>query len=253
MRRGKLLILILLCIMGINQVSGKTIVRVAAAANLRYVMEEIEKVYEAKNAEIDLQINYGASGTFYQQIVNGAPFNLFLSADNILPSKLKDANITLGEDRAYACGKLAIYSLSKDMKTLKMDALKDKSLKRIAIGNPRTAPYGSRSVDLLKAMGLWTDLQKKLVIGDSIAQAAQFAMSGNADLGFVALSLLLNPEVTLKGSYYIIPESDYKPIEQSGVIIKQKAANKQAEDFFKFILSENCQKIWEKYGYSPAQ
>lgn len=232
---------------------AKTVVRVAAAANLRYVMEQIEKLYERENSQIDLQINYGASGTFYQQIINGAPFNLFLSADDILPDKLKSTNLTIGNARAYACGQLAIYSLRRDVARLGLSVLEDKSLKRISIANPQTAPYGSRSVELLKALGLWSGMEKKVVYGESIAQAAQFALTGNVDVGFVALSLLLNPETTLKGSYFIIPQKNYKPIAQAGVQIKQKTANQETKAFFDFILSDKCTVLWDKFGYFSAK
>ncbi len=237
------------CWVNIMVVSGQSVVKIAAAANLRYALGEIEKAYETKNKGVDLQINYGASGTFYQQIVNGAPYDLFMSADDILPNKLKAAGITNSESHIYACGKLALYGLRGDVGEKGLKLLEQPNIGRISVANPRSAPYGTRSVELLKALGLWSNVEKQVVYGDSIAQAAQFALTGNCALGFVALSLLLNPETKLKGSYYIIPENMYTPIAQSGIVLKKGAAEK----FFEFILSPECKAIWDKYGYSSAK
>lgn len=231
---------------------SKSVVKVAAAANLRYAMEEIKRIYEGKNADVDLQINYGASGMFFQQITNGAPYDLFLSADDLFPIKLKEAGRTIGESLIYACGKLALYGVGDGVDKMGLELLTDPSTKRIAIANPRTAPYGSRSIDLLKAQGLWEAIERKVIYGDSISQTAQFATTGNADLGFVALSLLLNPEVELKGSYYEIPQNLYEPIVQAGILIKQRNSNEEAEKFFKYILSPECSEIWDKYGYTTG-
>lgn len=243
--------LALLFTCGVNTitVSAKSIIKVAAAANLRYVLSEIERQYEAKNVEIDLQINYGASGTFYQQILSGAPYDLFLSADDILPKKLKEEGITTHESQTYACGKLALYGLQTDINELGLDVIEQQGIERISVANPRTAPYGTRSVEILKSLDIWSKVERKIVYGDSIAQAAQFAMSGNCEVGFVALSLLLNPEIELKGSYYIIPEEQYAPIAQAGIVLKMGEATK----FFDYLLSDECGEIWDKYGYTSSK
>ncbi len=247
--KSKLLFLFLLFAGNVFVVDAKSVVKVAAAANLRYALTEIEAIYEAKFSDVDLQINYGASGTFYQQILNGAPYDLFLSADDILPTKLMEANVTSSESCVYACGKLALYGLQGDIDKLGMGALSQASVERIAIANPRTAPYGTRSVEILKDLDLWSTLESRIVYGDSIAQAAQFATTGNCQVGFVALSLLLNPEVELKGSYYIIPEDLYKPIAQAGIVLKAGVAT----EFFEFMLGAECQATWDKYGYSTLK
>ncbi len=245
-RGFKLFTLLVVCTVNIMGASAQSIVKVAAAANLRYALSEIEEMYESKFKEVDLQINYGASGTFYQQIVNGAPYDLFLSADDTLPSKLKEAGITSSDSRIYACGKLALYSLQNDISELGMAVLTQQNIGRISIANPRTAPYGARSVEILKSLNLWENLERRIVYGDSIAQAAQFAMTGNCEVGFVALSLLMNPEVELKGSYFIIPEDLYLPIAQAGIVLKEGVAT----TLFEYMLSGECRKIWDKYGYS---
>lgn len=224
--------------------------KIAAAANLRYVLTEIERLYEAKNPDEKLQINFGASGAFYQQIINGAPYNLFLSADELLPQRVVEQGLAVGESRVYACGKLALYGLRDDVAEQGLALVSESSVERISIANPRTAPYGTRSVEILKAQGLWSSVERKIVYGDSIAQAAQFATTGNCQLGFVALSLLLNPEVALKGSYFIIPKEMYAPIAQSAVVIKQPSGSEAAAKFLNYLLSEECSEIWNKYGYT---
>ncbi|MFI3305340.1 MAG: molybdate ABC transporter substrate-binding protein [Rikenellaceae bacterium] len=233
--------------------NAQEVVKVAAAANLRYALSEMESVYESQHREVDLQINYGATGTFYQQIVNGAPFDLFLAADEITASKVKEQGFAIGNCEIYACGKLALYGLRDDIDDLGMKVLDEKNINRISVANPRTAPYGTRSVELLKSLNLWSSLERRIAYGDSIAQAAQFAMTGNTDIGFVALSLLLDPKAEIKGSYYVIPEELYDPITQAGVLIKQRGDRGAATAFFNFILSDECSPIWGKYGYSPAR
>ncbi len=245
----KMFALVILCWANATQVSAQSVVKIAAAANLRYLLSEVEGIYEAKFKDVDLQINYGASGRFYQQIVSGAPYDLFLSADDTLPLKLKEEGVTSSESKIYTYGKIALYGLGNDIDKLGLEALKDANLKRVAIANPRTAPYGTRSEELLKSLGLWEGLESRIVYGESIAQAAQFTMTGNCELGFVALSLLMNPETELKGSYFIIPEDQYTPIAQAGIILKEGAAN----HFFEYILSDECAAIWAKYGYSTAK
>ncbi|MFI3259179.1 MAG: molybdate ABC transporter substrate-binding protein [Rikenellaceae bacterium] len=245
----KLFATLIVCGASVGVVSAQSVVKVAAAANLRYSLSEIERLYESTHEGVDLQINYGASGTFYQQIINGAPYDLFLSADDLLPNKLRSEGVTSFENTVYASGKLALYGLQEGLSEAGLEIVSDSSIKRISVANPRTAPYGTRSVEILKAMGLWERVERKIVYGDSIAQAAQFALTGNCEVGFVALSLLLNPEVELKGSYYIIPEEHYQPISQAGVVLKEGGA----EEFFEFMLGEECRAVWDRYGYSTME
>lgn len=251
------LLALAIAVLGVANISlaqAQTVVKVAAAANLRNAMEQIETQYEAANAGIDLQINYGASGMFFQQISHGAPYNLFLSADEGFPAQLEAAGHVVGTPKVYACGKLALYGLNaSDVESRGLEMLKDESVKRIAIANPRTAPYGERSVDLLESLGLWSGIEGKVIYGESISQAAQFATTGNADLGFLALSLLLNPSAKVEGYYYIIPTDMYAPIAQAGVVVKQSSGTAEAAAFFEYILSPACSEIWAQYGYSTLE
>jgi len=225
-------------------------VNVAAAANLRYVMEEIKTVYVKQHPKAKVNITFGASGMLVQQIMNGATFDFFMAADNEFPMKLKEKGLTTGSMSTYAFGKLAIYSTTIDVDKLGLKALKDPSIKKIAIANPETAPYGDRSIELLKKQKIYESLNSKIVLGENISQAAQFAFTGNAEIGFIALSLALAPEMSGKGNYYIIPQNLYKPIEQACILIKTPVLNTEAAKFKKFVLSSATKSIWEKYGYS---
>ena len=225
-------------------------VNIAAAANLRYVLEEIKTAYVKQHPKAKVNLTFGASGMLVQQIMNGASFDLFMAADNEFPLKLKDKKLTTGAISTYAVGKLAIYSTTLDVDKLGLKALKDPTVKKIAIANPETAPYGERSVELLKSQKLYEGLKSKIVLGENISQTAQFAFTGNAEIGFIALSLALAPEMAGKGNYYVIPQNLYKPIDQACVLIKTRILNTEAAKFKLFVLSPATKAIWEKFGYS---
>jgi len=224
-------------------------VNVAAAANLRNVLEELKVNYVKKYPKAKVNLTFGASGTLVQQISNGASFDFFMAADNEFPVKLKDKGLTYGPITTYAFGKLAIYSTTLPVDKKGLDVLKDPAVKKIAVANPETAPYGERAVELLKSQKLYDALAGKIVIAENISAAAQYAFSGNTELGFVALSLALAPDMEGKGNYYIVPEKLYKPIEQACVLIKMPVLNTEAARFRKYILSTETKAVWEKWGY----
>ena len=246
MKRG----FILLAIIFAAGIASAQKVNVAAAANLRYVLEEIKTAYVKQNPKAKVNLTFGASGMLVQQIMNGASFDFFMAADNEFPVKLKDKKLTTGAMLTYAFGKLAIYSTSLDVDKLGLGVLKNPTVKKIAIANPETAPYGERSIELLKSQKLYESLKSKIVLGENISQTAQFAFTGNAEIGFIALSLALAPEMTGKGSYYIVPQNLYKPIEQACILIKTPVLNTEAAKFKKYVLSPVTKRIWEKFGYS---
>lgn len=228
-------------------------VNVAAAANLRYVLEEIKTAYVTKYPKAKVNLTFGSSGTLVQQISNGANFDFFMAADDEFPVKLKSKGLATGPINVYAYGKLALYSTTLPVDKNGLDVFKNTSVKKIAIANPETAPYGERSIELLKSLKLYDDLKSKIVIAENISAAAQYAFTGNTELGFVALSLALAPEMDGKGNYYIIPQKLYKPIAQACVLIKKSSVNIEATKFRKFVLSPTNKAIWEKYGYDlPA-
>ena len=225
-------------------------VNVAAAANLRYVLEEIKTAYLIQYPKAKVNLTFGASGMLVQQIQNGASFDFFMAADNEFPLKLKEKGLTTGAMSTYAFGKLAIYSTTLDVEKPGLGVLRNQSVKKIAIANPETAPYGERSIELLKSQKLYDLLKSKIVIGENISQTAQFAFTGNVEIGFIALSLAMAPEMKGKGNCYIIPQNLYKPIEQGCILIKTPVLNTEAYRFRKFVLSATTKGIWEKFGYS---
>ena len=221
-------------------------VKVAAAGNLRYIMDEIKAKYLVANPKANITVSLGASGALVQQISNGADFDLFMAADIIYPQKLKAQGIVKGEIKTYAFGKLAIWSNAVDV-SKGISAINGSGVKRIAIAKPEIAPYGARAVESMKYYKLWDGVKDKIVYADNIAQAAQFAQTGNAEIGFIALSLAMSPD--MKGSYYVLDTQSYKPVEQAMVLLKSWQVNPEATKFMKFVLSPECRQIFEKYGF----
>lgn len=225
-------------------------VNVAAAANLRYVLEEIKNAYMKTYPKSTVNLTFGSSGTLVQQISNGASFDFFMAADNEFPLKLKAKGLTVGAMTTYAYGKLALYSTTLDVSKMGMEVFKNPAVKRIALANPETAPYGARSMALIKQLGL---PESKLVVAENIAAAAQFAFTGNVEVGFVAFSLTLTPEMAGKGFCYVLPVKSYEPIEQSCILIKRSVLNTEAARFRQFVLSKAMKPIWIKYGYATPE
>jgi molybdate transport system substrate-binding protein len=224
-------------------------VNVAAASNLKFVLEELKTAFIKKNPNTKVQLTFGSSGMLAQQIINGANFDLFMSADNDYPVKIIEHHLHSGKMETYAFGKLVIYSTTIDVKRLGIKSLRDKSVKKIAIANPATATYGNRAVEVLQHENIYELLKPKLVIGENISQCSQFIFSGNVELGFTALSLALSEDMKQKGNYYIVPNRYYKPIEQACVLIKAPTPDPAAVLFQKYILSAAAKVIWKKHGY----
>lgn len=221
-------------------------VKVAAAANLRFVLDEIKEKYEMAHPKAKIIVNLGASGALVQQITNGADFDLFMAADKVFPEKLKAQGIVSGKIQTYAFGKLVIWSTTIDV-AKGINCVANADVKRIAIAKPDIAPYGDRAVECLKYYKLFDKVKNKIVYADNIAQTAQFAQTGNAEIGFLALSLAMAPE--MKGTYFVLDTKSYKPVEQAMVLIKSWQSNTEAAKFVKFVLSDQCKPIFKKYGF----
>lgn len=222
------------------------IVRIAAAGNLKFIMEEIKTQYITQNPKVRVDIILGASGALTQQILNGANFDFFMSADKLYPDKLKSQGAAVGEVKTYAFGKLVLWSNTIDV-SKGVEILTSKSVTKIAIAKPDAAPYGSRAIECLKYHGLYDKVKDKLVFADNIAQAAQFAQSGNAEVAFLAQALVYAPD--LKGSYVYMDDKSYKPVEQACVLLKSWERNPEASKFMRYVLSSACKPVFEKYGY----
>lgn len=221
-------------------------VKVAAAANLRAVFDEIKSTYAQANPKTNVSANFGSSGTLLQQIMNGAEFDVFMAADNSFPVKLKDQGAASGEMKVYALGKLVLWSNTLDV-SKGMEILTDPSVKRIAVAKPELAPYGDRAIACLKQAGIYDKVKDKIIYADNISQTAQFAQTGNAEVAFLALSLTMTPD--MKGSVYVVDPKLYKPVEQAMILVKGWKTNPEAAKFMKFVLSAECKPIFEKYGY----
>lgn len=235
----------LLCF-ALHAAAAKSVVNVAAAANVRDAMEQIKGEYERLHADVTIYITYGASGVLLQQIMNGANFGLYLSADEEFAKRLKYEGFGEGEVIPYAEGKLALYSRSIDL-SAGLDLLDREDVKRIAVANPQVATYGTRAVELLKDRGLYEGLKSKLIFGANISAAAQYVFTESAEVGFVALSQIKSPKAKVGGYSYIIPEGYYEPIVQSCVLVK--GASAEAVKFRDYMLSEASKAVWRAYGY----
>ena len=241
----KRITLLLIAALAIQLYASAQKVRVAAAANLRYILEDIKKQYEKEHPRTKVEITFGASGTLTQQILNGAAYDFFMAADKDFPQKLKEKGATVGPIQTYAFGKLVMWSSETDL-SKGLNAVLSSDVKKIAIANPIGAPYGEAAVDVLKKHGLYDKVAGKIVWGENISQAAQFAFTGNAEIGFIALSLAKAPDMKGKGKYYVVP---CPPIKQACVLIKGWERNGEAAKFMKYVLSPKCDPFWEEYGY----
>ena len=225
-------------------------IKVAVASNFYPAMKEIVLQYELKQSQSSENHNIvlisGSSGKHYAQILNGAPFDIFFSADKVRPILLEKKGISeTGSRFTYALGKLVLWS-SLDGFVEKDERLYNNDLRFLAIANPKIAAYGVAAREALISMNLWEDLQSKLVRGENIAQTFQFVNSGNAKLGFISYSQLMNPSYPVVGSFWEVPQTLYTPIEQQVVLLKKSSL---AKDFLSFIESDESLNIISKYGY----
>jgi molybdate transport system substrate-binding protein len=228
-------------------------VAVAAAADLQFALPEIVASFHNQNPHIDVRPVYGSSGNFYSQIRNGAPFDLFLSADLEYPRLLVNEGLALGDTLfTYAAGRLALWvpaSSALDVETLHMRALDAPSVKLVAIANPQHAPYGRAAEAALRHFGVYDRLAPKLVLGENIAQTLQFVQSGAADAGIVALSLAEAPGVRGQGRYWEIPLDAYPPIEQAAVLLTRARGSNAAARFRAWLKTDAAKTIFRKYGF----
>ena len=227
-------------------------VRVAAAADLKFALDDLCAQYQRQTGT-KLAVTYGSSGNFFSQIQNGAPFDIFFSADIEYPRRLKAAGLAEpGSLYEYAVGRLVLWappSSKIDPASQQWNALLDASVQKIAIANPEHAPYGRAAVEAMRKAGIYEQVAAKLVYGENISQAAQFAQSGNAQAGIVALSLALSPGMN-DGKRWEIPADAHAPIDQ-GVIILKNANNKQlAHSFLDFVQSQAGRITLAKYGFT---
>jgi molybdate transport system substrate-binding protein len=213
-------------------------------------MDEIKTLFVQQHPEAQVKIAYGSSGKFRTQIANGAPFHLYFSADIHYPQMLKQEGLIEGEVTPYAKGRLVLWSQSIAKDNLTIERLTSDKIRRIAIANPLHAPYGKRTKEALLKKKLWSKLQGKLIRAENIAQTAQYALSGNAEVAITALSIALNPSMKKRGIFTLIDDSLHPPLLQGYAKIKQPDPPIFIETFLDFFHSEAAQKILLKYGFS---
>jgi molybdate transport system substrate-binding protein len=228
--------------------SAETIT-IAAAANLRPAMEEVVKRFKIAHRGDEVILVFGSSGKAHAQIQQGAPYDLFFSADTALPQDLVNKGYAASEVKFYATGRLVLWRTNRSAPITLKD-LTAASIKRIAIANPKHAPYGKRAEEALRKMGLWEEVKPKLVYGEDIMQTAQFVQTGNVQVGIIALSLALNPQLAKRGSYWLIPDTLHQPLEQGYVILKHAAHKGLAHKFAAFISDHATRKVMTKYGFT---
>lgn len=224
-------------------------VTIAAAADLKFAMDEIVTAFKKTNAGDEVEVIYGSSGKFNTQIQQGAPYDMYFSADIGFPRELVKAGLAASEVKPYALGRIVLWSASMDASKMTLESLLDTNIKRIAIANPKHAPYGKRAEEALRSSALWDKVEPKLVYGENIANTAQFIQTGNAQVGIIALSLAVSPELAGKGGYWLIPDKLHQPLEQGYIITKRAENNALAKRFADYMGSPSARTVMTKYGF----
>jgi len=235
--------------------AGTAEIKVAAAADLTFAFKDVAARFQKETGN-NVKLTYGSSGNFFAQIQNGAPFDLFFSADVGYAEKLAAAGLAEpGSMYEYASGKIVIWAPSASKLDLSrgLATLLDPGIRKIAIANPQHAPYGTAAVAAMRHAAAYDKIKSKLVLGENISQTAQFVQSGNADVGIIALSLALAPAMKNNGRYVEIPAADYPPLVQAGVVLKSSRNKGLARQFLKFLKEPGTVALMERYGFSIPQ
>ncbi len=247
----KLNVIAVLVIAFLSQLCIAQEITVAAAADLQFAMQDIAARFQKETGKT-VKLIYGSSGNFFQQIPNGAPFDMFFSANLDYAKRLETAGLTEpGSYYQYARGKIVIWVPKESKLDLSsgMQALLDPSVKKIAIANPLHAPYGQAAVAAMQKENIYEKVKDKFVLGENIAETASFVVSGSADVGIVALSLALSPNMKEKGRYTEVPTVEYPPIEQGCVILGSSKNKETARQFLSFVKTGAIADVLRSYGF----
>jgi molybdate transport system substrate-binding protein len=227
---------------------------VAAAADLQFAMAELVTQFLAQHPDILVAATYGSSGNFYAQLSQRAPFDLFFSADAVFPARLTADGLTVANSEfVYGVGRLVVWvprGSPLDVERLGLTALTQSAVRRIAIANPKHAPYGRAAEAAMRALGVYDRVRAKLVFGDNVAQAAQFVQTGAADVGILALSLAMAPPMREAGVYWEIPATAYPSMVQAAVILRSTRQPEAAQQFCDFVRSAAGQSSLARYGFT---
>lgn len=224
-------------------------INIAAASDLKFALDEIISGFNREHSGDQIQATYGSSGRFHTQIRQGAPYDMFFSADIVYPRELAKSGLAASEVKPYGLGRIVLWSSSMNAARMTLASLSDPMIKRIAIANPKHAPYGKRAEEALRAAALWEKLQPKMVLGENISQTAQYVQSGNAQIGIIALSLALGPELAKTGGYSLIPENLHAPLEQGYIITRRGADKPLVKKFAQYIESKKARSVMARYGF----
>ncbi len=235
-----------------NNVHANDKILIAAASDLKFAMEEMCNTFKQANPATDVDVSYGSSGNFYAQIKQGAPFDLFFSADTSYPELLEEEGFAVkGQRHVYAGGRLVLwvpkYSPLNPKKELII--VLNPQIKKLAIANPKHAPYGRAAEEALRYYELWDKIQNKLVFGENISQTAQFVQTGNADAGIIALSLAISPQMANEGKYWILPDESFNKLEQVYTVLQRGKDKPGVKAFLDFVRGKQGRKILSHYGY----
>lgn len=247
-------LILFLAVVWICEFGAAQAITVAAAADLQFAMQDVAAGFHRQTGK-EVKLIYGSSGTFFQQIQNGAPFDMFFSANLDYPRRLESSGlIASGSYYPYARGKIVVW-VANDSKVNIDSGLKsllDSAVTKIAVANPRHAPYGQAAVAAMQSEGIYEKVKEKLVFGENISQTASFVVSGAADVGVVALSLALSPNLKDEGRYAEIPATEYPPIEQACVILNSSKDKETAKQFLSYIKTAAVGATLKRYGFEVA-
>jgi molybdate transport system substrate-binding protein len=228
-------------------------ISIAAAADLKFALDDLVRQFQEKNPATKVNVTYGSSGNFSAQIQNGAPFDLFFSADIGYPQKLAAKGLGADDVFLYAIGRLVVWVPKNSpvaVEKLGMKSLLEPSIHKIAVANPEHAPYGRAAIAALKTLNIYDQVAPRLVYGENIAQTAQFVQSGAADAGLLALSLAVSPQMRNAGRYWQVPLDAYPPMEQGGMILKSSKNLEVARTFRDFVLGDHGRAVLDQYGFN---
>ena len=253
-RAGRSVLTVLYLLLACKFVAAQGLT-VAAASDLQSALPEMVSQFEKETGQ-HVRLTFGSSGNFFTQIQNGAPFDVFLSADVDYPRRLETTRqAEPGSLYEYATGRIVLWTRNDSRIDVQrgLGVVAEASVRRIAIANPEHAPYGRAAVAALRHEGLYERAQMKFVLGENISQAAQFAQSGSADLGVLALSLALSPALKRSGTYVEIPDAWYPPIEQAAIILTSSRQKALARQFIDYLKKPGSVRILQSYGFAVPQ
>lgn len=249
MSRSRLLLIMLL--MSVLPVRAESLT-VAVAANVKFAFDDLAETF-TKETGIEIKAVFNSSGKIVAQVKEGAPYDVFLSADMEYPEKLFKEGHATGAPKTYAYGKLVLWTMRDDLEVSKgLPILTGTSITRVAIANPRLSPYGTESLNVLDKLGLMPAVEPKLVYAENVSQVVQYVDSRNVDVGFTAKSLITAPEMVGHGKWIDVPQVSYEPIAQGAVVLRHGQAmhSDAASRFYRFLYSSAARSILEKFGYA---